>query len=1105
MKQFYNLLLKKQYADAYLFCHERLKDADSLSSNERSLLIAYADMNWNACKQYAPLYVRIDTKTAEAQIALLKNISRDGETVNLIINDSILILKRVGNFYNSRTEIMRFLSKPTNVFVCGQPFEMVGYNDIMNIRAVTDQFTSENRAFIKYGGIANFISKLDNESLITLSKNALGLVILNEKIYILKWEDRFEVRNGSNSQSPNQIIDLVNNGLGVAVEINDMTLGDLVIMRGLEFTPVLTLKSKLFENASVSSNSPSSINDLILNAKNRIQTGFNLYENTGEFSQNVRDGRYIAMTLQNAKTTADNEKRMSLLEELRIFDTGNVYVSEITELLEEAYVVELSQVRDNDSERIRQIVHRASQNLIKFDRLVSMLCDVLNTKAFDTRFKIELLSDIASRWKFESERNVRSVINDGIFVSILTYILIKPLDEAISLINNMIRDYPAVRAVSSELMLKLLYQLVFTQNVNVRNNLTEQHISVLFDELLKRNDPLSEDESAILKNVFVNNVFITSVNTKIRIYLEKLKNWAQLGESKFMLLVHEMNHSLPIVALHDSLSLVCNEYFNFVSTYYQAETIEFIINYYKALSASLSLLSKDTPILQETVSLSRVIVKWLTEKDLIDTPFLMPMKLNVTKMFNSWYKPENVELNKFRHHRDLIGVLAPIVGYSDVNQKLYIIDLLEFRDLCFSNNFNKLKDTAKNLIDSEYFNRNISVIIKIAREVLTGDYVKNSGEFKTATELFDMLQNNFRTFHFIKKTFGTYIKHYKTFFKESVTNTLSRKRYEEFEELVNTLDENLVYLSIGDLNAVIDMIGVSNDEFNVEDLKEYGQKISSITSLYHKVKLVCDKYDQIVNVSRNGFYDFTEADVYIKFYKNYVETIKRVFEMLLTNIVNNLFRMFFSMSTFNITNLIDTIVSIIDDDEYAENKITEFVENMSNYEDFPIESKVFVFIEMKTKFKNKFPDLVKNIIQPEIVINQKLKSANSRYYEMVGEGFLKRNEQEIDNSIETFEELDEARPNFIQIKYKLIALLIQRERYDEAIEYAETLLERKDEIDLETLKRVYCNYLSALGQIGDIEKVKEIYNSLPPIIKDDPITLRMVYQNMTSELKRSPY
>ena len=184
-----------------------------------------------------------------------------------------------------------------------------------------------------------------------------------------------------------------------------------------------------------------------------------------------------------------------------------------------------------------------------------MLCDVLNTKAFDTRFKIELLSDIASRWKFESERNVRSVINDGIFVSILTYILIKPLDEAISLINNMIRDYPAVRAVSSELMLKLLYQLVFTQNVNVRNNLTEQHISVLFDELLKRNDPLSEDESAILKNVFVNNVFITSVNTKIRIYLEKLKNWAQLGESKFMLLVHEMNHSLRDCATR--LAIAC--------------------------------------------------------------------------------------------------------------------------------------------------------------------------------------------------------------------------------------------------------------------------------------------------------------------------------------------------------------------------------------------------------------------------------------------------------------------------------------------------------------------------------------------------------------------
>jgi hypothetical protein len=302
MEEFYQLLNKKYYALAYLWSVKALENR--ISESIKKILNAYISKDWNTYKmEVRGSYRKIDFDFASEQIDLIQKFDSP-HYANIVINNNILVLKPI-KLRRARSTIMNFLEEKNNVFLGGDAFQIIGITSINNIKLVIDQFGSDFDAISKYSKVATFIGNLSSQLQMDLSENQIGIIIHENKLYLLKW---FQCIN----ESAEGIIE--DKGIKIAVEIKeDISLGELIIFKeGDQLEPLLTLDSKFFkENKQydLMNDHASFIRDIL----SRIETGINMTESKISVESIEDIDLYVSISLQKIDQIIDAKQKNLLL------------------------------------------------------------------------------------------------------------------------------------------------------------------------------------------------------------------------------------------------------------------------------------------------------------------------------------------------------------------------------------------------------------------------------------------------------------------------------------------------------------------------------------------------------------------------------------------------------------------------------------------------------------------------------------------------------------------------------------------------------------------------------------------------------------------------
>ena len=266
LEQILEYLNTEKYVEMVLWVKEILKqDEISLDDPIRQFLLTLQSKNYPQSleilrkitytnledKIIYTILQRFEENKAEImrQWTFQENFDRTLEKVNLIVDSDILIFQEASKVQiDSKTILKKQLSSwkdlkaiqihPDILIHNGLVYQSVGLSSIEAIHGVLrgSQIQEELRKFQKYEKIAKFIENLDYPLQTLFSLHQIGIIIFNNRIYLIKWvqfvnENQFFGKQKENSSPVTVLEDL---GVKIGVELREnLELGDLVIFKTL--------------------------------------------------------------------------------------------------------------------------------------------------------------------------------------------------------------------------------------------------------------------------------------------------------------------------------------------------------------------------------------------------------------------------------------------------------------------------------------------------------------------------------------------------------------------------------------------------------------------------------------------------------------------------------------------------------------------------------------------------------------------------------------------------------------------------------------------------------------------------------------------------------
>ncbi len=702
--------------------------------------IAYTNLE---DKKIYSILQRFEENKAEIlrQWTYQENFDRSLEKVNLIVDSDILIFQEASKVqidsHFPRSKLKKQISSwedlkaiqihPDILIHAGLLYQSVGLSSIEAIHGVLrgSQIQEELRKFQKYEKIAKFIENLDYPLQTLFSFHQIGIIIFNNRIYLIKWvqfvnENQFFGKQKENSSPVTVLEDL---GVKIGVELREnLELGDLVIFKNPEnfenssevLEPLLSLERSIFSASGISLSqdyqtlnfsNPDDCQVFVNDVLGRIESGILLLNQDNNTSvKNSRDmDVYIKVSMEKLANLKSVNQRINVLRDLLSVNTNPDNLLQLTEKLEENYLLFIKeQFMLGNSTNIPSLlksIKRLNLYQTKPDILVNTLVYMFDSYSASSKTILGTVEYLLHNWSLSDDmmhflERPQVIAITNIVIGMLSR---GRFTEVIKYLTEYLESHPHFRSHSViNLLMQILLDLFNQRHQKDTQSISNKGYVHFFGNVLNvLNDYLeqtSEPNPAIiiqvkqdLMDLSKNLEFIAFINDQLVPYITKLNELDQkyLNQRNFYQIVSNYCSAVPLICFHKKLPEVAHQTFEYLSQYYENAdlTLEYIVEYVKMLASITLRSSENSDFLAKTV---RLLVNFRSWMD-IEKPHIVavkPLKKVFTQLFEDWYINRNLPQIPYSVHKELILLWLPFIEME--HREKEFMNLLGVKDLIWT-------------------------------------------------------------------------------------------------------------------------------------------------------------------------------------------------------------------------------------------------------------------------------------------------------------------------------------------------------------------------------------------------------------------------------------
>lgn len=1029
-------LESQNYIELVLWVQEFLKQNENLISGQlRDFLFSLKNKNFPQAlelirrlsytnienKEFQRILAYFEEKSQDIQLQwnFEEKFSNDKKKVNLIFNKDIVIfqerIKKDKNLKNSISQIETWEDlknvcfKPDILINEGTLYQSIGLSSIEAIYGVLKEskIQEELEKYQKYEKVAKFIENLEYPLQSLFSINQIGIIIYNNKIYLIKWVQFLNENQllGEKVEKSSNVTVLEDLGVKIGVELKEnLELGDLVIFKNPDSSksgkevlkPLLSLEQSLFAAPrrvqDYQSLDFSKIDDcqlFINDVLGRIESGILLLNRNKLTSvKNTRDmDIYIKVSMEKIVNLKSTNQKISILRDLLSINTNPDNLVEIIQKLEENYLIYIKELFALEQVTQLPFVLKSIKLLNLFEKtsdfLVKTVVYLFDSYAVPSKIILQCVEYVQNSWNLSPE--LYQLLENPQIIAITNIVIAMiqkgKFTEVMAYLSEYLEKHPQFRSQSViNLLIRILLDL-FNQNhhADVHSISNKGYIRFFSNVVQVLNEYISKEKSnnpETIKYVKDNILglsknldFITFINDEIIEYITLVNSLDQLyiNPRNFYQIISNLCYTVPLICFHNKIHQIAKKTFEYLTQYYKNSemTLEYINEFIKLLQQVYQNYSQSTEFMEEIIQIVLQFKEWINREDL-HTVILKPLKKEMISLFNSWYLERKLPFLSYELH---VKMIQEWIKFVDMESNLEgFLNLLTIKDFiweCEKFNIQNVRKKYHFLPVQLFLSNAETLYLEISSFLNKKPHDFN--EFRIHNFLFDIIQKDYPKFQLTPQKFKILLKKYIENLQDLLERSILGGYSVTFKEILAEIFENLIFLPKSFYEKVFQKFVVIY-ESNIEEGKRFNSRLEMMQSISLTFEELLSRYDNICKV-KNKILKMVPNPISFKDIQFYVEKLKK--------------------GALDIFSRLQVWLTQI--------CATEYIQSLEKLEPVKI-----IFINILEQFKNEQDFVLKEMLSlgDEIFSNQKMLIDNKKkFFKMMIEIIPKSSDQKLNKKL----------------------------------------------------------------------------------------------------------
>ena len=1079
------------------------------------------------------------------QWAFQENFDRNLEIVNLILDSDILIFQEAAKVQlDSKTTLKKQLHSwvdlkaiqihPELLIHAGHLFQSVGLSSIETIQGVLQesQIQAEMQKFQKYEKIAKFIENLDYPLQTLFSLHQIGIIIYNDRIYLIKWV-QFVNENqllGNQKQPTSPVTVLEDLGVKIGVELREnLELGDLVIFKNPEdhenlsevLEPLLSLERAIFfptgatlfrDYQILNFSNPDDCQVFVNDVLGRIESGILLLnQNKPTSVKNSRDmDIYIKVSMEKLAYLKSINQRINILRDLLSVNTNPDNIFQIIDKLEENYLLFIKEqfMLENSTNIpfLLKSIKRLNLYQTKPGILVKTLVYLFDSYNCPSKIILEAVEYLIHNWTLSDDlfhllERPQVIAITNIVISMLSR---GKFSEVIKYLTEYLASHPNFRSQSViNLLMQILLDLFNQRHQKDTQSISNKGyvrffgnvINVLNDYMEQNSKPNPAIITQVKQNLMdlsKNLEFIAFINDQIIPYITVLNVLSQkyLNPRNFYQIVSNFCFAVPLICFHKKLPELAHKSFEYLSQYYKNTdlTLEYISEYVKMLGSISSRSSENSDFLAKAVGLLVKVRSWMdTEKP--HPVSIKPLKKHLTQMFEDWYINRNLPQLPYSVHKEVILLWLPFIEMQ--HREIEFMHLLTVKDFIWACQTFEFEDVRKNyhlLPVNIYLESSEILFLEISNfmDIQTHDF----NQFRVYNFLFNIIQTDYAKLQLTPVRFKVILQKYIANLTQLLERSISGGYSTSFNEIFTNVFDNLIYLPKSFFNKLYKRFIVIY-ESNIDEGKRFNSRVEMMQTTSLTLENLLRQFSKIEQ-QKSTILAFVPNSLPRVFIETFVQKLKQgaleiftrmqtwLTDICATEYIQNLEKL------EPVKILFENILAqfIIDQEAILADLDALCMEIFSNQKMLIDNKKKFFKMMMEIISKSKLPQFYKKL-KENFQYSGDLSDIESLYYTI-----SLHDQAKIDSVQKQLKKIFKKYSNLFTPWFIYGNTFALQENYPEAIQAYQTAL--KYQSNQSNYTRLYHNLIVAYLSQDDTSHAIEVIEKLHIGIKTDPLLVNLI-------------